>query len=346
MESEHGRARPTILPVDEGAFVVRPGTLSLLTSDLASEQWSTAIDEVSSFAVTDSRVWYPEAYERASSHVRTFNRTSGKEETATRVEFRGGLIRAVADCKIAVVANPDRRELVGCEMESGNVRWSIPFHARGAVAIGSRVVVTSADLRLVPCLDAASGKEVWRFAVPRAHEYSRLSPTEGVTVVAADEIVLALDDGPLFRLDAGLGEVTAGREVQGRPGAIHVTETEAIYLWLDGVVAIDHRTMQETWRLMFPDDVAALYGRRPPSVCGAHVASHSAVWTTTHGVVMAAGWDANGRVSVWHDELPGAVFPLGEGPTVHAGHVYVSPVGGMIGGCCYRSVHGLDQTPA
>ncbi len=111
-------------------------------------------------------------------------------------------------------------EVLGIDLVKRAVRWTyrhptrnFPFYASAALS-GDRVVLGGRD-KLVHCLSASTGKELWSFTTRARVESSPL--------VVGGRVFVGSNDGVLYELDLAAGkkvwEFTAGAPLSASPAA-------------------------------------------------------------------------------------------------------------------------------
>jgi eukaryotic-like serine/threonine-protein kinase len=111
-------------------------------------------------------------------------------------------------------------EVLGIDLVKRAVRWTykhptrnFPFYASAALS-GDRVVVGGRD-KLVHCLSASTGKELWSFTTRARVESSPL--------IVGGRVFVGSNDGVLYELDLAAGkkvwEFTAGAPLSASPAA-------------------------------------------------------------------------------------------------------------------------------
>jgi len=178
----------------------RPHVVHGRTS-LAADLWRRLVAAKDEVYVTSSIFGPVIAVEAASGEIRrTYEGTDRTEE----IVHDGGVLYLVAttaepdaiDRRALAVrrATPDAKRLLAVDAASGRVRWTkqdkdtAAVHPLTLAVKGGRVFFQNTDA--VVCLDAATGKDVWRFARPSAYA---MPGNTTPTLVVHDDVVLSAD---------------------------------------------------------------------------------------------------------------------------------------------------------
>jgi hypothetical protein len=297
--------------------------------------------ENASFAVIGDRILYPEAYKSARPRLRFLELATGTELYAvdgpTVAPLGADLKAVVAEPEVAVFAVWDEKALLGWDVQAARPLWKTALWARAVVCVGGTLLAISWEGATVHCLDGASGTENWRLDLPRHSQYSLV---KAAAVLEDGDLIVVTIDGQHLRVDTASGTVRTERLVPGVVGTIAITEHEVLHIGVDEMTAVDHRSMEEAWRLDTRQALRPYYPDAWRAVCGVHVGRECLIWTTIQGALMGASLErGRGIGNVWMDRLPNARFPLGEGPQVIGDYLYVTPAvaeNESVGLYCYR----------
>jgi hypothetical protein len=279
----------------------------------------------------------------AAPKIRVLDIASGGEVRVVPGPAGTGLVGHSPAGDISIFRRLSEKSLLAWDLSRGQLRWSKPFYTSAGVCLGTRLYVTSFDRRVLACLDCQSGEELWHFDVPQLGRYSELlGNTDYATVLPDGDVVAITEDGQHFRLDAATGSVRASMRTPQSTSVV-VTEDEIVCLTEQEIVAYQHDTMTEAWRVDWAQTMASLFQQhRLLYRSGVHVGRDCVIWTARYGVVVGMTLDrGRGVRDPWIDVLPDAVVPIGVGPKVIGRYVYVAPAyhaskPDNVGLYCYR----------
>lgn len=226
----------------------------------------------------------------------------------------------------------------------GSVIWkreTLPSHIRLS---GQRLLLTERFDRQLVCLDASSGAERWCFEAPPEGKgddalRSQIIPAGFPSVTVVGDRVIVLTMGfRIFVLLLETGEVLS-RAKPPFAGWYLVTDTSIFFKQAFGLSEFDHRELKEVDRIEYRADVEPLYQGRQVSVNAFCLSEESVIWTTGHGALMGVSRKPgpDGRRVTWSHEIPGAIMPFAEPPTLHGNYLYFTKKGTNPELLCFRS---------
>lgn len=191
---------------------------------------------------------------------------------------------------------------------------------------GPRVYVYSSDM-VLHCLDAATGKPVWKKDIIAAHAGRNIGWKSALSPVIEGDLVLVPGGGPgqsllAFRKETGALAWQSGdaRMTHATPvvATLHGTR-QAIFLLQSGLVSVNPQTGAQLWDFAFP--------YRTATACSPVVAGDLVFCTAGYevgGAVCVVSKNADGFAAreVWRRRGNAQAASLWSTPVYHAGHLY------------------------
>lgn len=330
-----GRSAPSVCPVSVGVLVNQRGRVSLWSFDLKALRWARSVpgwgtgplvhESKAMVGPTGGSVW-------------SFDVQSGEVVAKVPYERVGELV--AADSQRLLVRGGGFLTALNWD---GQVIWkreTLPTHVR---LREESVLITEKLDRLLVCLKAGTGDELWRFEAPEGQgdvgRRSQIIPPGFPSVTVVGDRVIVLTMGfRIFILSLETGEVLAQTKPPF-PGSYVVTETSIFFKQAFGLSEFNHRELKEVDRIEYRAEIEPLYKGNQTTVNAFCLSEESVIWTTMHGALMGVSRrpGPDGKRVTWCQEIPGAIMPLAEAPVVYGDYLYFTKKGENPELLCFRS---------
>jgi hypothetical protein len=319
-------------------------TLSLRTYDLTSALWSVDGVENATFVCDGDTVFYGPARTMAGTQRYLLRLELSSGRLIGKVEVPLAEIVGTADDTLLLrLAERDDFSLRALDRRSLAELWRQPSHPglRVAPSWQGRFVIADRYGVSIRCLEAATGECVWRCDLPsRSGVRGALS-----LALAGNRAIVITPDRQVFAVSLETGRLL-GRGESPTAAAFAVTERRIFFKQPFALSEFDHEEMREVGRIEYRAEVEPLYRGLVPTVNALWLTEQTVIWTTAHGALMGVSRtvDSRSRRTVWVEEIPGALMPLGRAPVGYGDYLYYAALSGDLNGpfglYCYEPVSG------